>query len=156
MAESLAVVGIVSNIIQLVDFGSRVLKRLEEYQSKVGKIPEAFRHIKIELPILLDALQQTKVAIDTGSMLDETKTSLLVAIEECRVQIASLDDIIVKALPKSGDSWSRRGRKALGSLRYDAKVERITAVVHGYIQTLTYHAAASSRPLAGMTLPYLS
>jgi hypothetical protein len=68
MAEALAVVGIVANIIQLVDFGSRVLKRLEEYQSKLGEIPEAFRYIKAELPVLLDALRQTKAAIDAGSM----------------------------------------------------------------------------------------
>ena len=153
MAEALAAVGIAANIIQLVDFGSRVLKRLEEYQSKREEIPEAFRHIKAELSVLLDALRQTKAAIDAGSMQDETKKALLVAVEECRVQIKSLDDVIVKALPESGDSWARRGRKALGSLRYDAKVEKITAVVRGYIQTLTYHAAASLRPLAGMTLP---
>jgi N-terminal domain on NACHT_NTPase and P-loop NTPases len=155
MAEALAVVGIVANIIQLIDFGSRVLKRLEEYQSKLGEIPEAFRHIKTELPVLLDALRQTKAAIDTGSMQDETKKALLAAVEGCGVQIKSLDDVIVKALPTSGDSWARRSRKALGSLRYDAKVEKIIAVVRGYIQTLTYHAAASSslRPLAGMPLP---
>jgi len=155
MAEALAVVGIVANIIQLVDFGSRVLKRLEEYQSKLGEIPEAFRHIKAELPVLLDALRQTKAAIDAGSMQDETKRALLPAVEGCRVQIKSLDDVIIKALPASGESWARKGRKALRSLRYDAKVEKITAVVRGYIQTLTYHAAASSslRPLAGMPLP---
>jgi predicted house-cleaning noncanonical NTP pyrophosphatase (MazG superfamily) len=57
MVEALAVVGIVANIIQLVDFGSRVLKRLEEYRSELGDILEAFRHIKIELPVLLDALR---------------------------------------------------------------------------------------------------
>jgi hypothetical protein len=117
MAEALAVVGIVANIIQLVDFGSRVLKRLEEYQSKLGEIPEAFRHIKAELPVLLDALRQTKAAIDAGSIQDETKKALLPAVEGCGVQIKSLDDVIVKALPASGDSWARRGRKALGSLR---------------------------------------
>jgi len=50
MAEALAAVGIVANIIQLVDFGSRVLKRLEEYQSILGEIPEAFRYIKAECP----------------------------------------------------------------------------------------------------------
>jgi hypothetical protein len=87
-------------------------------------------------------------------MQDETKRALLPAVEGCGVQIKSLDDVIVKALPVSGDSWARTGRKALVSLRYDAKVEKITAVVRGYIQTLTYHAAASStlRPLAGITL----
>jgi len=134
--------------------GSRVLKRLEEYQSKLGEVPEAFRHIKAELPVLLDALQQTKAAINAGSMQDKTKKALLPAVEGCRVQIKFLDDMIVKALPVSGDSWAGRGRKALRSLRYDAKVEKITAVVRGYIQTLTYHHAAAStlRPLAGMTL----
>jgi hypothetical protein len=45
--EALAAVGIVANIIQIVDFGSRVLKRLKEYQSKLGEIPEAFRHSKL-------------------------------------------------------------------------------------------------------------
>ncbi|KAI9764624.1 MAG: hypothetical protein M1839_005799 [Geoglossum umbratile] len=165
MAEALTVVGIVANIIQLVDFGSRVLKRLEEYQSKLGEIPEVFRHIKAELPVLLDALRQTKAAIDAGCMQDETKKALLPAVEGCGVQIKSLDDVIVKALPVSGDSWPRRGRKALGSLRYDAKVEKITAVVRGYIQTLTYHAAASStircsadralpRPAPSSTVPF--
>jgi hypothetical protein len=154
MAEALAVVSIVANIIQLVDFGSRVLKRLKEYQSKLGDVPEAFRHINAELPVLLDALRQTKAAIDAGSMQDESKKALLPAVKGCGVQIKLLDDVIMKALPVSGDSWARRGRKALGSLRYDAKVEKITVVVRGYIQTLTYHHAAAStlRPLAGMTL----
>lgn len=153
MAEALAVVGIVANIVQLVTFGSQVLKRLEEYQSKLGDIPEAFRHIKAELPVLLDALRQTQSAIDAGSIPDESKTALLPAVEGCRVQIKLLDEVIAKALPASSDSWARRGRKALGSLRYDAKVERITAVIRGYIQTLTYHAAASLRPSAGKCSP---
>ena len=154
MAEALAVVGIVANIIQLVDFGSQVLKRLEEYQSKPGDIPEMFRHIKAELPVLLDALRQTKVAIDAGSMQDNSKKALIPAVKGCGIQIQLLNDVIVKALPVLGDSWAIRGRKALRSLWYDVKVEKITAVVRGYIQTLTFHAATSStlRPLAGIAL----
>ncbi|KAI9778954.1 MAG: hypothetical protein M1839_007765 [Geoglossum umbratile] len=61
-------------------------------------------------------------------------------------------------LPISGDSRARRGGKALGSLWYGVKVEKITVVVRGYIQTLTYHAAASSsllkNPLTVQTLPH--
>ncbi|RYP64315.1 hypothetical protein DL771_008817 [Monosporascus sp. 5C6A] len=147
MADPLTVVGIVANIIQLVDFGSRVLNRLEEYQSKFGDLPEAFRHIKAELPVPLDALRQTKAAIDAGSVQDESKNALLPAVEGCGVQINLLGDVIAEVLPSPGDSWARRSRKALRSLRYDTKVEKITSVVRGYIQTLTYHAAASLRPL---------
>ena len=104
MAEALAVVSIVANIIQIVDFGSRVLKRLEEYQSKLGEIPEAFRHVKAELPVLLDALQQTRVVIYTGSIRDETKNVLLPDVEGCGVQIKAIDDVITEVLPASDDS----------------------------------------------------
>ncbi|KAH0556925.1 hypothetical protein GP486_005285 [Trichoglossum hirsutum] len=158
MAEALAVVGIVANIIQIVDFGSRVLKRLEEYQSELGEIPEAFRHIKVELPVLLDALQRTKAAIDAESVRDGSKNALLPAVEGCGVQIKALDDVIAEVLPASDDSWVIRRRKALRSLRRDAKVKKITAVVRGYIQALTFHAAASSSllkdPLAGKALAW--
>lgn len=115
---------------------------MEEYQSQLEDIPEAFRHIKTELPVLL--LCRCPPTDASG---DRCWIST-----RCAVQIEALDDVIAKALPAQGDSWARRGRKALGSLRYDAKAEKIATVVRGYIQTLTFHAAASLRPLAGMTL----
>lgn len=149
MVDALAAVGIVANIVQLVDIGTRVLKRLDQYQSTLAEIPEAFRHIKSELPVLLDALRQTKAAIDAGSLQDESKRALLPAMEGCSVQIKALDEVIEKVLPALSDSWARRQRKSLQSLRYDAKVEKITAVIRGYVQTLTYHAAASSKSSAG-------
>jgi hypothetical protein len=151
MAEALAVVSIVASIIQLTDFGSRVLKRLDEYQSDLGEIPEAFRHVKTQLPVLLDALQQTNTAINGDSTQTESRRALLSAVEGCTLQVKALNDVITKALPVSGDSWARRRTKALGSLRYDAKVERITTVIQGYIQTLTYHAVTSLSSSAGRT-----
>src|SRR5271170_3700626 len=145
MAEALAVVGIIANIAQLVDFGSKILHRLSEFQSSVEDVPESFRHIKAELPVLLDTLQQTKEAIEAGSVRDETKKALLPAIEGCRIQIKSLDDVLLKVLPAPGDSWTKRSRKAIWvSLRYESKVEKITATVWKYIQTLTYYHAAAS------------
>jgi hypothetical protein len=161
MGEALAVVGIIANIAQLVDFGSKILHRLSEFHSSVEDVPESFRHIKAELPVLLDTLQQTKEAVEAGSVRDETKKALLPAIEGCRIQIKSLDDVLLKVLPASGDSWTKRSTKAIWmSLRYDSKVEKITATVRNYIATLTYyHAAASStlaplRPTPSSTVPF--
>src|SRR5262245_42410183 len=109
MAEALATVGIVANIIQLVDAGTRVLKRFEQYQSTLIELPEAFRHIKAELPALLDALRQTKAAINAGSLQEESKRALHPAVEGCHMQIKALDELIERALPMSSDSWTRRG-----------------------------------------------
>ncbi|KAH0556857.1 hypothetical protein GP486_005356, partial [Trichoglossum hirsutum] len=152
MAEALAIVSITANIVQLVDFGSKILYRLNEFQSSVEDVPESFRHIKAELPVLLDTLKQTREAIEAGSVRDDTKKALLPAIEGCRVQIRSLDDMLLKTLPTSDDSWAKRSWKAIWmSLRYDSKVEKITATIRKYIQTLTYYHAAASSTLAPLT-----
>jgi hypothetical protein len=150
MAEALAVVGVVASIVMLVEFGSKILLRLNDFQSSRGEIPKTFQHVKAELPVLLDTLEQTKNAIETGSIRDETKKALLPAIDGCRTQIESLDDVIGKTLPLPGDSRIEKSRKAISSFRQDAKVGKIRAVLREYIQTLTYyHAAASStlRPI---------
>jgi hypothetical protein len=144
MAEALAVVGVVSNIIQLVDFGAKVLHRLNDFQSSLGDIPKSFRQIKAELPILLDTLEQTKLAAENGRIRDETKNALLPVINGCREQINSLNDVIDKVLPLSSDSWRKKTTKAIFSLHQDAKVAKITTTLKGHIQTLTYYHAANS------------
>ncbi|OCL14745.1 hypothetical protein AOQ84DRAFT_351364 [Glonium stellatum] len=83
MAEALVVVGIVASIAQLFDFGSKILHRLSEFQFSVENVPKSFRHIKTKLPLLLHTLQQTKEAIEVGSVKDETKKVLHPAIEGC-------------------------------------------------------------------------
>ncbi|OCK74143.1 hypothetical protein K432DRAFT_447464 [Lepidopterella palustris CBS 459.81] len=155
MAEALAVVGVMASIVQLIDFGAKVLLRLNEFQSSVGEIPKSFQHVKAELPVLLDTLKQTKTAMETGSVGDETKETLLPAIDGCRAQMDLLDTVVGKVLPLQSDSWRERSRKAFSSLRQDAKVEKIRMDLQGYIQTLThYHAASSStlHPLIGIHL----
>src|SRR5947209_9114677 len=142
MAEALAVVGVVASIVQLVEFGSKILLRLNDFQSSLGEVPKTFQHVKAELPVLLDTLERTKNAVETGLISDETKKVLLPAIDGCGAQIESLDDVIGKTLPLPGDSWREKGRKAISSLRQESKVRKITAVLRGYLQTLTYYHAA--------------
>lgn len=150
MAEAFAVVGIVSSIIQIVDFGTKVVKRLNEYQSQLGDIPTAFRHVKTELPVLLDALRQTKAAIDARTISPRSTAALLPAVEGCGEQIQALDEVITKALPVMGESRRRKSLKAIKSLRYEGKAEKITTVIRGYIQTLTYHAATTTSSSSSM------
>lgn len=151
MAETLAVVGVVANIVQLVDFSSKVLVRLDEFHSSLGEIPKSFRHIKAELPVLRDTLQQTKDAIDAGFVREKSKIALTPAIEGCMEQIQSLDAILTKTLPTPNDSRLKRGTKAIWSLHQDAKVESITKVIQGYIGTLTFYYAAMSSTLQPLT-----
>jgi hypothetical protein len=155
MAEAFAVLGIVSSIVQLVDFSSKILSRLNDFQSGVAEIPKTFQQIKIELPLLRDTLQQTNEAIGAGHINDETAKSLSPIIQGCREQVELLDATLAKTLPSPNDTPGKKRIKAILSIPQDAKVEKIVKTLHGYVRTLTfYYAAASStlRPLTGNTL----
>ena len=152
MAEALALVGIVASIVQLVDFSSKVLSRLNEFQSSVDEVPTSFRNVKVELPLLLDTLKHISKDISTGLIADEIQKSLLPVIEACQSQIESLDVVLVKTLPAPGDSRTQRTRKAISSLSQEAKVEKIGSVLRSHLLTLTfYYSVASStlQPLKG-------
>ncbi|KFY49012.1 hypothetical protein V495_00825 [Pseudogymnoascus sp. VKM F-4514 (FW-929)] len=139
------IVGIVANIVQLVDFSTTVLARLNDFQSTLGEIPKAFRHIKAELPVLQETLKQTKGKIDDGAVEDSTRAALLPAVQGCKIQIEALDGLLAEVLPVAGDSRFKKTTKALWSITQDSKAESITKALRGYIATLTfYHAAMSS------------
>jgi hypothetical protein len=153
MAEAFAVVGIVASIVQLVDFSTTVILRLEEFHSTAGEIPKSFRQFKIELPVLSNALQNISRVIETDSMDTKTRDALTPVVDGCRDQIAQVDVILAKVLPAANDSWQTRSKKAMMSLHQEPKVEKIAKILRGYIATLTfYHTTALStlQPLKGI------
>lgn len=152
MADPLTVIGIVTNIVQLVDFSTKVFERINDFQSKHGENKKAFQHVKAQLPLLQEILRQTKEKIDNGTIEESTKAALLPAVEGCKNQVEALDDLVAKTLPAVGDSSLKSTAKAIRSIGRDGKIESITKILRGYIATLTfYHAAASStlQPLTG-------
>jgi hypothetical protein len=155
MADPLTIIGIIANIVQLVDFSTKVLARLDDFQCSFGEIPKAFRHIKAELPVLQETLKTTKDKIDDGAIEDSTKAALLPAVQGCKVQIGTLDDLLAETLPVASDTRLKKATKALWSIKQDNKVESIMKTLRGYIGTLTfYHAAMSStlQPIKGVHL----
>jgi tetrahydromethanopterin S-methyltransferase subunit B len=152
MAEGLAIVGVVANIVQLVGFSTKVVCRLEEYYSAAEEMPKSFRHIKRELPILSTTLQNLSRDIETNSVVTGTEDALIPVVDGCREQIAQLDAVLAKTLPATNDSWRTKSKKAIVSLHQEDKVKNIAKILRNYIATLTfYHIAASStlQPLGG-------
>lgn len=156
MAEALAAVGVVASIIQVVDFGYKIIRRLDEYSNNLDEIPKSLQQISTQLPLLLDTLKSTQHAIGTGVIRSETETALLPVINGCKAQIELLDAIIHKLLPSSSDSLAQRGKKAWSSLKQDSNVDKITSALGNYVQTLTFYHSAAGLTLnlsRGMSLP---
>ncbi|KAF2000044.1 hypothetical protein P154DRAFT_576377 [Amniculicola lignicola CBS 123094] len=140
MAEALAVVSVVASIVQLVDVGTRIITRLDDYRARAGELPEAFRHIKVLIHPLLDALRRRNQIINSGLVPNQP---ICIAIDELKTQIEGLEKLVTKALPAPGATRAERTLKAFGSIRYDGKVEKIGAVIDRYIRVLTFDAVAT-------------
>jgi hypothetical protein len=151
MAEALATVSVVASIVQLVDFSIKVVRRIEEFRSDAGEIPEVFRHINTEIPLMTATLEQIQKALSMGSIGDGTKNALLSVIGGCHEQVTQLDTILAKTLPDFDDNWRKRSKKALISLSKDADVKSITKILHNYIRILTFYCAAASSTLQPIT-----
>jgi hypothetical protein len=155
MGEALAVVGVVASIVQLVDFSSKVLHRLNDFRSSREELPKIFESVKAELPILLETLNQTKDAVEKGSVKEESKKALLLVVKGCQTQITILDNLISNSLPQEEDSWRKRTGKTILCLRQDSKVNKITATLRTHIQSLTNYRVAALSTLEtanGMTV----
>jgi hypothetical protein len=118
---------------------------------------ERFRNplnTKEKLPILLETLNQTKLAVEKGSIKKETREALSSVVDDCQRQITLLNDLIGKSLPQESDSWRKKTSKAFSSLRQDAKVTKITITIRSHIQDLTNYLSASSasQTANGMTV----
>ena len=139
MAEALAAIGLVSAIIQFIEFGTKIVARLNEFGSNVNDLPKAFRSIKINLPVILDSLERTNRNANTGEISQATASALEPLVEECFEQVKRLQDILDRNLPtKSAKNWQRR-LQAIKSLSHDKDVEQISSKLDRCVQTLTFY-----------------
>jgi hypothetical protein len=144
MAEALAIVGLVSAIIQFVDFGSKIVERLNEFSSDVHELPKTFQAIKVQLPLLIDTLDRTQRQATARNVSDATAVALKPLIDACIKEIKALQIILDKTLPpQKSSSWQRR-LLSLKSLAHDKDVDRIVTKLESHIRLLTFHQSTSN------------
>ncbi|KAL8735172.1 MAG: hypothetical protein Q9166_001048 [cf. Caloplaca sp. 2 TL-2023] len=139
MAETIAVIALISNITQFAELGTKVARRLDEMRLTVNEAPQVFRAIRGQLPLLVDTLERLKEQREQGRINVETEKALLPVIDGCLAQVSSIDELIEKTVPVAGDSSWQRNRKALASVATEKKVQNTTAALRDYIQILTFY-----------------
>ena len=85
--EAVATVGLVAAIVQLVDFTTKVVVRLEDFCSKSQEAPAAFRDIRVQLPLLANDLRRTKEQIEARELSQESQKSVLAVVETCQAHV---------------------------------------------------------------------
>ena len=132
-------ISFVSAVAALIEVGSMVVNRFNDFHAKTQKVPEAFKHIKAQLPITIDSLRRTKLQAQAGNVDPETQKALTPAIDGCHSQIRRLDEILDKVLPaKEDSSWARK-IKALRSISKDKEVQILLKEIDRYLLRIMLH-----------------
>lgn len=137
MAEALAAVGLASAIVQFVDFGTKVIKRLSEFSADLDDVPRTFREINNQLPLIINMLRQTKAQADAQDLSEDTAKAMKAIAEECILKVKQLEKILIRALPTHRDTTWKRGAKAIASLRHDKAVADIQGTLERNLRLLT-------------------
>ena len=143
-AEALAVIGIIANILQLLDFTSKAISRVKEYGEDARDIPKTFRDIQTRLPLVVQILGEIETRVSHGQVSEESCKALKGVMGDCRAKFAELEIIFEKVLPQDNASKGKRVWKGLVSLRQDKKVEEISQALWRSLQSLTlFHVVAA-------------
>jgi hypothetical protein len=144
MAEALAVIGLVSAIVQFVDFGTKVVTRFHAFQEEVANAPKVFQDVRTRLPLMLDLVEKIHIQIDAGHIDTASQAVMLPVIQSCLSQVKQLDDLFNKALPKHNESSWHRGKKVIVSIIRESEMEKIDLVLKTncdlLVQSGTYHS----------------
>ena len=137
MAEAVAVIGFVSAIASLADYGERLIKRLNEFQRNVRELPQSFLHISVQLPLLVDIIRRLHDQSKQGELLPDTQTLLKPVLDCLSKEIQKLDAVLGKILPSADASTWEKGVKALKSVGAQKDVDEFAAIIRDYVASLT-------------------
>lgn len=87
MSEALAIIGLVAAIVQLVDFSTKIVARLEDFLSKSQEAPTALRDICVQLPLVANDLRQTKTQVEARVLTQERRNAVLAVIKACQAHL---------------------------------------------------------------------
>lgn len=141
MAEALAVIGILSSIIQLVDFSAKLLDRLNDFVTNARDVPDAFRNIYIQLPLTAATLQRLSHGIQGNGLTDNEQKALRAIIDRNLELIHDINDVLSRTVPSKSSSSFEKRLLALQSLRHDKRIQKASEQLLQNVNLLTFFQA---------------
>ena len=142
--EAIAVIGAITNIIQLVEYTNKVINRIKEYSQGDRVLPKIFRDIHTTLPLIGITLSEIEAHVSKGQIAEKKCEVLSPVLKECESKLKEMAAIFKKVMREQGES---KLQKAVSSLRHDKKVAEIAQALFLFLQSLTYYHVASAPTL---------
>jgi hypothetical protein len=125
MAESLAIIGLASALLQLVDFGTKVISRLRQFEEQATDGVACLKGVRNRLPLMLDLVKRILLQMEAGLVSDNSKEIMYPIVQNCITQAEELDKLFNRSLPAPKDSSWVRGKKAFYGVWSESEIERI-------------------------------
>ncbi len=126
-AEAIAVIGLIAAVIDIV----QATKKVYDAANDATGLPEAFREVAKNLPLVEDTLRLVKDSVD-----EKTCTVINPVIKTCEVKAGSLKKLFDEVVPKEGAKRMERYVKALRSLGKGSRVEDLMGEILEELQLL--------------------
>ena len=123
----MAAIGLLSSILQLVSFASKISTRLQEFRTDVAQAPKAFESIRNRVPLMLDLVERIRTQVENGAISRASQETMIPVIQACLAQLQELNEVLDKVSLLPGSSTYARGRKALSSVLREPEIEKIDA-----------------------------
>lgn len=122
-AEVLAVVGIVSNILQLTDFCAKVTDRTLEFCGRTANLPGSFSDLRVVLAVVRLNLGKLQTRIKSTNTDQETLQTLKDLVRLIERDAKIVHHYLEKKLPAPGASWAKVTLKAASSVFGETKIK---------------------------------
>ena len=137
--DPVTIIGLTAAIVQFVEFGTKIVKRLSDFSNSLDQIPEAFRQVVTILPLIINGARRIQDQAKSNDISPSTQEALLPVLLECRGAAQRLEELLERLLPSTtASSWERK-RKALVSLAHDSEVQDIAKALDKYVLVLIFH-----------------
>ena len=149
--EALVAVGVASNVVQFVDFASKLAAQISEYSAAAAGAPKRIQDLEARLNIVIQTLN--KLSAKYILILDQEKQTISLCIRQVEELKALLDKAKLKQRSSSvaNFSWGRRQRdrieitwKALKSLRAQEKIEELQTSLDRLLSLLNLQMNANT------------
>lgn len=120
-AEVIAVLGVISSIISIVDG----IKKVYDAATNAQGLPEAFREVAGRLPIVGNTLDSAKHNIEERKVNNDSCKGVKHIVEACGEKAKKLEELFHKAIPADDASDLKRYYKAVKARGKGSEVESL-------------------------------
>ncbi|KFY61367.1 hypothetical protein V496_05056 [Pseudogymnoascus sp. VKM F-4515 (FW-2607)] len=155
MAEAVALVGLTGSILQFVDFSSKVIRRLRDFQSSLNEKQNIFSDLLVILPFMRDALDGLCNPDVTNYFSEQTEV-VLPMIRGCVAQVELLEGFMRRTIPKEDETSFNKRWKALCSLAREEDVKQAARRLRQFSNFLILHQSIHTSHLGTQVLGRLT